>query len=90
MTDTNDINPTPDHVADLARSEEQIPLDRVALIGVRSTPEGNRALVRLEDGRIESLGEGDTADDITVIAVAEDALQIVDRRGAARTLTMPG
>ena len=84
------INPTPDNVADLAQADEKLALDTLSLIGLRVTPAGNRALVRLKDGTIATVSEGDTADGNRILAVTDTSLQIVDRRGAARTLTMPG
>ena len=81
---------TPKNVADLALSPEKLPLDRLALIGVRATPNGNSALVRLPDGAIRTLSEGGAAQGMTVVAIGEDHVTLLDAGGATLRLTMPG
>ena len=81
---------TPENVADLALAPEKLPLDRIALIGVRATPAGNSALVRLPDGAIQSLSEGADAGGMTVVAIGDDSLTLIDPDGATHRLTMPG
>ena len=85
-----DLAATPPKVAKMALAPEKLPLDRLALIGLRATPQGNSALVRLPDGEIRTLTQGARADGMTVMSVGTDTLTLVDAKGFAHTLTMPG
>ncbi|MBS1301553.1 hypothetical protein [Loktanella sp. SALINAS62] len=90
MTDASTDAPLPAEVAEIAKAKETLDLNRLALIGLRLAPDGNRALVRTAAGEIASLSVGDQADNLTVTAVTETGLHLIDRKGFARTLTMPG
>ena len=71
-----------------ATSAEALPLDRTALIGLFSGPDGSTALVRLPNGEITRVAQGGDLDGGRVTAISEDGLRL--RKGEVEfILTMP-
>ena len=61
-------------VQDVATEVGAINLSELSLIAIVRQPGGYHALVRLPDGRILRVVQGDRVDDATVAAISEDAL----------------
>ena len=63
-------------------------LDRTALLGLFSGPEGRTALLRLQGGEVVRATQGDVVAGGVVTAIAEDGLRLwLD--GEERLLVMP-
>ncbi|WP_157057421.1 hypothetical protein [Loktanella sp. 3ANDIMAR09] len=90
MTDASTTNPVPANVAQIAVAEEKLDMTKLALIGLRLSQNGNAALIRTARGAISQVTIGDRVDNMTVVAVSEHGLSLLDRRGVTRRLTMPG
>ena len=67
---------------------EKADLDRTALIGIFGTPQSLRALIRLPNGRTQTVAIGDSVAGGTVRAIAEDRL-VLSRMGQQSTMRMP-
>lgn len=75
---------------DLATETGRIALDDVALIAVVQQNGVRHALVRLPDGRILRLQQGDPLDGGTVAAISEDAIYLLDAQQQPRALVLGG
>ena len=75
---------------DMATEQGRIALDDIALIAVVSRDGVRHALVRLPDGRIARLQQGDLLDGGTVAAISEDALYLLDQDQRPRALVLGG
>lgn len=70
-----------------AATEQGLPLDRAALIGILNLDSGRKALLRLPDGRYRSLVVGDVVEGWQVSLIGTDAMRVT--RGAEnRTLLL--
>jgi Tfp pilus assembly protein PilP len=67
---------------------EALPMDRLALVGLFSGPEGSTALVRLPTGEIQRVAQGELVGGKRVTAISEDGLRL--QNGSEQlVLTMP-
>lgn len=78
--------PTPPEVEQLATQEAR--LDRIALIGVFGSVENLRALIRLPQGKTQTVTKGDTLNGGTVLAIGEDQL-VLSRPNGHKIMQMP-
>jgi hypothetical protein len=70
-----------------AATEQGLPLDRTALIGILNLDTGRKALLRLPDGRYQSMIVGDVLDGWRVSLIGVDAMRF-SRAGEDRTLLL--
>lgn len=84
------VLPPGQSLLDLATNPSPISLDQVALIAVVQQGDRRHALVRLPDGRILRLQQGDMLDGETVAAISEDALYLMDADQRPRALVLGG
>lgn len=84
------VLPPGQSMLDLATERGRIALDEVALIAVVQQDGIRHALVRLPDGRILRLQQGDALDGGTVAAISEDALYLMDADQQPRALVLGG
>lgn len=75
---------------DMATETGRIALDDAALIAVVQQNGVRHALVRLPDGRIARLQQGDPLQGGTVAAISEDALYLIDDNQRPRALVLGG
>lgn len=78
----------PATAADLATLPEALPLRGLQLIGIAGTQDAPRALLRSPNGKIETVGIGDTVRRRTVVAIDADAILLSSSHGT-ETLHMP-
>ena len=77
-----------DETQHAATHAEALPLNRTALIGLFSGPDGSTALVRLPSGEITRVTQGGDLDGGRVTAISEDGLRL--QKGEVEfILTMP-
>lgn len=77
-------------VEDAATQAARIALDQVNLIAVVEADGIRHALVRLPDGRILRLREGDRLEDATVAAIGDDTLYMLRPDNTPRALVLGG
>jgi hypothetical protein len=70
-----------------AATEQGLPMDRAALIGILNLETGRKALLRLPNGRYRSVIVGDVLDGWRVSLIGVDAMRIT-RSGEDRTLLL--
>lgn len=70
-----------------AATEQGLPLDKTALIGILNLDGNRKALLRLPDGRYKSVVIGDVLDGWRVSAIGNDAMR-VSKDGTDRTLPL--
>ncbi len=73
----------------LAQANAVLPLDATTLIGLRTGPGGDTALIRQPDGAIHRLSPGDTAGRLTLLEVTGQTARVADSRGTVFDLTLP-
>ena len=78
----------PGGVARAATQEDAIALRQINLIGVYGRPNSRRALVRLANGRYQSVEIGSELDGGQVTAIGDDALNYV-KRGRTYAIVLP-
>ena len=84
------VLPPGQSMLDMATQTARIPMDEVALIAVVQQAGVRHALVRLPDGRILRLQQGDRLEGGTVAAIGEDALYLIDEEQRPRALVLGG
>ncbi|MFN7003652.1 MAG: hypothetical protein ACK4NW_09510 [Roseinatronobacter sp.] len=84
------VLPPGQSMLDLATEQGRIALDDVALIAVVRQNGIRHALVRLPDGRILRLQQGDLIDGGTVAAISDDAIYLLDANRRPRALVLGG
>lgn len=84
------VLPPGQSMLDMATETARIPMDDVALIAVVQQNGVRHALVRLPDGRIARLQQGDLLEGGTVAAISEDALYLIDDNQRPRALVLGG
>jgi hypothetical protein len=77
-------------VEDAATQAARIALDEVNLIAVVEADGIRHALVRLPDGRILRLREGDRLEDATVAAIGDNTLYMLRPDNTPRALVLGG
>ncbi len=77
-------------VEDLATIERQVSADQIVLLGVLKGENERRALVRLTDGRVLQLRQGDKLDEGTVAAISENAVYLLGPDKIPRALVLGG
>ena len=70
-----------------AATDQGLPLDRTALIGILNLDGNRRALLRMPDGRYRSVVVGDVLEGWKVSAIGVDAMRI-SKGGQDRTLPL--
>ncbi len=75
---------------DMATEADVISLDEIALIAVVHRDGERQALVRLPDGRILRLVQGDALEDGTVAAISDDALYLMGPDMTPRAFVLGG
>jgi hypothetical protein len=81
------ITGSPQRSTRAAASEQGLPLDRTALIGILDLDTGRKALLRLPDGRYRSVIVGDVLDGWRVAIIGPDAMRFT-RGGEDLTLLL--
>ena len=81
---------TPANVAEHAAIPHAIPTDRLILLGIFHGAGGDSALLRGPQGEILQATTGQEVLGVTIIAIADDAVHVVDAAGTAHALKMPG
>lgn len=89
-TTRNFVLPPGRSMLDMATEAGRIALDDLALIAVVQQNGVRHALVRLPDGRIARLQQGDLLEGGTVAAISEDALYLIDDNQRPRALVLGG
>ncbi|MCC5967157.1 MAG: hypothetical protein JJU24_13580 [Natronohydrobacter sp.] len=90
LTTRSFVLPPGQTMLDMATETGRIALDDVALIAVVQQNGVRHALVRLPDGRIARLRQGDPLQGGTVAAISEDALYLIDDNQRPRALVLGG
>lgn len=80
---------TVSRAAEQAMIPDVLPLDRLTLIGIFAKPGGNSALLRPEDGNIVSVAVGDRTLGLTITAIGDDAVHLVDATGTPHVMQIP-
>ena len=80
--------PVPNSVATAATDRNVISMRQVSLIGVSGTSSSRSAVVRLSNGRIQTVRVGDSLDGGQVTAISERSLNY-SKRGRVITLDLP-
>jgi hypothetical protein len=70
-----------------AATQQGLPLDNTALIGILNLDDGRKALLRFANGRYRSVAVGDELDGWRVSIIGTDAIRVT-RAGADRTLLL--
>ncbi|WP_071796993.1 hypothetical protein [Natronohydrobacter thiooxidans] len=89
-TTRNFVLPPGRSMLDMATEAGRIALDDLTLIAVVQQNGVRHALVRLPDGRIARLQQGDLLEGGTVAAIGEDALYLLDDNQRPRALVLGG
>ncbi|MCC5956427.1 MAG: hypothetical protein JJU07_09995 [Natronohydrobacter sp.] len=84
------VLPPGQSMLDMATETGRIALDDMALIAVVQQNGVRHALVRLPDGRIARLQQGDLLQGGTVAAISEDAIYLIDDNQQPRALVLGG
>ncbi|WP_226623748.1 pilus assembly protein PilP [Alloyangia pacifica] len=80
-------NSTPPKVAATATTRAPLPRG-IALLGVRGSDRNARALVRLPDGRVVTVGVGSQIGRQKIVAIDEDRIAL-SKGGAAEWIELP-
>ncbi|MCR8826502.1 hypothetical protein [Pseudosulfitobacter koreensis] len=72
----------------LATQKNAVRLNRPVLLGIFGADSAPRAMIRYPDGRIDTVGTGDTSRLGRVVAIDDDALHIA-RNGGTDVLRLP-
>ncbi|MCT4369040.1 amidophosphoribosyltransferase [Yangia mangrovi] len=80
-------NSTPPKVAASATTQAPLP-SGIALLGVRRSDRDPRALVRLPDGRVMTVGVGTQLGRQKIVAIDEDRIAL-SKGGAAEWIELP-
>lgn len=81
--------PTPAHVAQTALIAGALPLDQLVLLGVFTKPSGTTALLRRPDGAIVTVTAGDMTAGVTIAAIGDDTVHLVDAADTPHVLSLP-
>jgi len=85
MTET-----TPAAVAEQATMVAALPLDRLTLIGIMTTGDGQAALLRSPRGDILRVIPGTQTLGLTITGISDSTVTLVDKTGTAYVLAVPG
>lgn len=72
-----------------ATDKGALPLSKLVLLGTFTGPSGDQAILRSRRGKIISAKTGDIIEGDRVVGI-EDGSVLLNRKGRARRLTMPG
>ena len=79
---------TPQETLAIATLEHALPRARLSLIGTIIKPGNSKALVRIRNARIRSVGIGDKISGARVVAIEEGGL-VLEQQGRTTRLTLP-
>lgn len=81
---------TPDRVAQSATLSDILPMNGLTIIGIFTTHDGPAALLRSSRGKVERVIPGAKTLGVTITAIGDDRVMLVDSNGTSHTLAVPG